>query len=450
MKWDRITTILICAAAVSLAFPFEFEVSGALLSPVDVAIYILLSISAVRYIREPEFRRRKVPYLLPLLAFLLFAIPSRLSLIEIKGVFQGAWALFRNLIEIIPLSYLIIVLADGREGRARKAVTAFLIAASLSALIGISQTVTGGRVLTGRGIYGNLKYLGIFPSYPAESQGLAREKIGSRSVITHLPGTNIFRAHGGLSSHNFFGAFLVLTIGLSFSLALYTRKTYLYIFLFLQILALSFTYSRAALLGFFLSTIIIFYLKKPHLREVIVMGLIFAALAANTVITSGLGEELRRGLLGRIGSLFIPDGEVPIELQARWHLWGLALKGITDSPTHFFFGHGSGGVEGFEMLGYKLSAHNDVLDLIYTRGVLSFLAAAVFFYFVLRDALRLFKGEGSPFVRAFALGVFAGLIGLLLTGLGQRVLGVSDTGALVLFAAGLTVSLEQARKEDSQ
>ena len=38
MKWDRITTILICAAAVSLAFPFEFEVSGALLSPVDVAI----------------------------------------------------------------------------------------------------------------------------------------------------------------------------------------------------------------------------------------------------------------------------------------------------------------------------------------------------------------------------------------------------------------------------
>jgi O-antigen ligase len=450
MKLDRITTILICVAAVSLAFPFEFEVAGALLSPIDVTIYILLLISVIKYTRKPEFRRRKVPYLIPLLAFLLFAIPSRVSLIEIRGTFQGAWALFRNLIEIIPLLYLIIVLADSGEGRARRAVTAFLIAASFSALIGVTQTVTGGRVLTGTGIYGNLKYLGIFPPYPAESQRLAREEIGKASTITHLPGMKIFRAHGGLSGHNFFGAFLVLTTGLSLSLALYTRKAYLYIFLFLQVLALSFTYSRAALLGFFLSAIIIFYFKKPHLREVFVMGLIFVALAANIIITSGLGGELRRGLVGRIGSLFIPEGEVPIALQARWHLWGLALKGITDSPAHFLFGHGSGGIEGFEMLGYRLSAHNDALDLIYTRGVLSFLAVAAFFYFVLRDALRLFRAEGSLFARAFGLGVFAGFLGLLITGLGQRILGLRDTGALVWFTAGLTVSLAQATRGESQ
>jgi O-antigen ligase len=450
MNWDRITTVLICAAAVSLAFPFEFEVMGALLSSVDIAVYGLLLLSIIRFLREPEFRKRKVPYLFPFLAFLLLAIPSRISLIEIKGVFQGAWALFRNFIEIIPLLYLILVLADGGEGRARKAVTALLIAASLCALVGITQTVTGGRVLTGRGVYGNLKYLGIFPPYPAESQGLARENIGRRSAITHLPGTKIYRAHGGLSGHNFFGAFLVLTTGLSLSLALCTRRIYLYIFLFLQILALSLTYSRAALLGFFLSTAIIFFIKKPRLREVVVMGLIFVALAGNIVITSGLGGELRRGLIGRIGSLFIPEGEVPIEFQARWRLWGLALKGIVDSPVHFILGHGSGGVEGFDMLGYRLSAHNDALDLIYTRGVLSFLAVAVFFYLVLRDSLRLFRGEGSPFARAIGLGAYAGILGLLLAGLGQRILGLRDTGALVWFVVGLTVLLVRATKGDSQ
>jgi hypothetical protein len=450
MNWERITTTLICAAAVSLAFPFEFEVMGALLTPVDIAIYSLLLLSVIRYLREPEFRKRKVPYLLPFLVFLLLAIPSRISLIEIKGVLQGAWALFRNLIEIIPLLYLILVLADGGEGRTRKAVTVLLIAASVSALVGITQTVTGGRILTGRGVYGNLRYLGISPPYPAESQGLARETIGRASVITHLPGTRIFRAHGGLSGHNFFGAFLVLTTGLSLSLALYARKAYLYILLFLQIMALSFTYSRAALLGFFLSTTVIFFLKKPRLREVIVMGLVFVALAGNIVITSSLGRKLWEDQTGRRRTLFMQKGKAPAELQARWRLWELALKGISDSPSHFFFGHGSGGVEGFEMLGYRLSAHNDVLDLIYTRGILSFIAVAVFFYFVIRDSLMLFRGGGNPFSKAIGLGAFAGFLGLLIAGLGQRIIGLRDTGALVWLVAGLTVSLARAMKGDDR
>lgn len=450
MNWNKITTILICASAVSLAFPFEFEVMGALLSPVDIAIYGLLLLSVVRFLREPEFRRRKVSYLFPFLVFLLLAIPSRIPLIEIRGVFQGAWAFFRNYIEIIPLLYLVLVLADGTEDLARKAVSALLIATSLSALVGITQTVTGGRILTGRGVYGNLKYLGLFSPYPAETQVLARENIGGASVITHLPGTKIFRAHGGLSGHNFFGAFLVLTTAISLSLALYARKTYLYILLFLQILALSLTYSRAALLGFFLSTTVVFFHKKPHFREVVVMGLGFVALAANIVITSGLGEKLWGNQIGRMRTLFMHEGEVPIELQARWRLWGLALKGISDNPAHFLFGHGSGGIEGFEMLGYRLSAHNDTLDLIYTRGVLSFLAMAVFFYFVLRDSLRLFKGVGPAFARAFGLGAFAGFLGLILAGLGQRVLGLRDTGALVWFVAGLAISLVQAMKGDDR
>jgi hypothetical protein len=441
MKWDRITTGLICAAAASLAFPFEFEVMGAVLSSVEVATLILLLFSVIRFLREPEFRKQNVPHLLPFLAFLVFAVPSRIPLIEIRGVSQGAWALFRNLVEIAPLLYLILVLARGAEGRARKAVTALLISASLSALVGISQTVTGGRVLTGTGIYGNLKYLGFFPPYPAESQALARKNIGRATWITHLPGKKIFRAHGGLSGHNFFGAFLVLTTGLSISLALYTRKTYLYVFLFLQVLALSLTYSRAAILGLFLSTAIIFFVKKPRLREVAVMGLVGLALAGNIIITSGLGGEIGRSLFGRMRALFMPGGEVPIELQTRWHLWGLTLKGISDSPAHFLLGHGTGGIEGFDVQGYKLSAHNDILDLLYSRGMLSFLGAAVFFYFAIRDSHRLSQEGKSLFARAFGLGAFAGFLGLLLTGLSQRILGVSDTGALVWFVAGLSISL---------
>jgi len=451
MNWEKITTFLICAAAVSLAFPFEFEVMDALLSPIDIIFYTLVILLAIRFYREREFRKKRPPYLFLFLAFLLLSIPSRIPLIELKGAFQGSWALFRNFIEVIPLFYLVLVLSGGREERWRKAALALLLAASISSFIGIVQTATGGRILTGTGVYGNLKYLGIFPPYPPESRVLARENIGRVSVITHVPRTNIFRAHGGLTGHNYFGAFLVLTSSLSLSLSFHYRKTLYYFLALLQVIALAFTYSRAAMLGFFLSAAIIFFLKKPRLREVAILGLLIVVLIGNLLfLPSQRADELMNGLTDRWETLLMPRGKVPFELQARWWLWSLAFKGIFDSPEHFLFGHGTGGIEGSESLGHPLTAHNDVLDLIYTRGILSVIAVAWLGFYALRDAKRLFKRERGTFAGAFGLGAFSGILGLLLTGMAQSVLNVRDTGALVWFMFGMTVVLFRATNGEDQ
>jgi hypothetical protein len=447
MKREKITTFLICAAAVSLAFPFEFEIMHAQLYPTDIIFCALVVLLAIRFYREPEYRNDKPPHLLLFLAFLLFSIPSRIPLIEIKGILQGTWTLFRNLIEVVPLFYLLLVMSNGREERWKKVVVSLLIATSFSSLIGIAQTVTGGKLLTGVGVYGNLKYLGIFPPYPSQSQALARENIGRATVITHVPRTKIFRAHGGLSRHNYFGAFLVLTTSLSMSLSFFTQKKIFYLFAVLQAAALVLTYSRAAMLGILLSLAIIFCLEKPRPRKVVIIALLMAVLIGNLILLSiQTTDGLIAGLADRWGTLINPQGKATVELEARWRLWGLALHGVFDSPRHFFFGHGRGGVEGFEFLGYRLSAHNDVLDIIYTRGILSFIAVAWLGFFILRDALRLFKREGSTFVRAYGLGAFTGLLGLLLTGMAQSVLDVRDTGALLWFVFGITVVLLKATR----
>jgi len=440
MKWEKITKYSLCLLVPTIAFRPEFEVMGAVLSPTRLLTIFLLGITFIRYLSDPKGFRIKLSYLIPFLIFLLFAIPSRIPLLKINGFAQGIWHLFRNLVELPPLIFLILVLNLKKKEQIRALIIILLIATTLSCILGIIQTASDGRYLTGIGVYGNLRYLGIFSPFPHDNQMLARQTIGKVTVITHTLVTNLFRAHGGLSIHNYFAAFLVLTLSISLSLALYKRSLFFSVLALLQCGGLALTFTRAAFVGCFVSLLIILFLRKDCIKDVVHIGLIIIILV---VSISVIRSDLMAGLIDRATSIFFNPKDAPVEVEARVTAWKTGAKGIQGTPFHLFFGHGTGGLQEFKLLGIPLTSHNDIIDIIYSRGLIAFLGIAILYVLILRGAFIVFRRERDSFYRGFGLGSFAGLIGLFIVGMNQAIIQVEDTAALVWFIFGLILSLKE-------
>lgn len=444
MNWEKVIKYGLILLVPTIAFRVEFEVMGAVLTPAMLLIIFLLGITLVRFMSEPHGFRIKLIYLIPFLVFLLFAIPSRIPLLEIKGMAQGIWHLFRNFVELTPLIFLILVLNLKKKEQIRMLVIILLVATALSCVLGIIQTASDGRYLTGIGVYGNLKYLGIFPPFPSDAQMLARENIGKASVITHTLKTELFRAHGGLSIHNYFGAFLVLTLSICLSLALHKRSIFFSIISFFLFGGLALTFTRSAYIGCFFSLLIILFLRKDWIKDIVHIGLIGMVVIISIAV---IRSDLIGGLMDRTMTILFNPEKAPIEVEGRITAWKTGVEGIPETPFHLLFGHGTGGLEEFKILGIPLTSHNDVIDIIYARGLIAFFGIAILYIFILRDAFLVFRREDESFYRGFGLGAFAGLIGLLIVGINQTIFHVEDTAALVWFIFGLIVSLKEIDKE---
>ncbi len=437
---DRLTKFVLVLLAFFIAFRIEFEIKGASLAPVELMLIFLLGITAYRFIRSPEDFDFKRIHLIPFLIFLLFAIPSRIPLLEVHGLFQGIWHLFRNFIELIPLMYLVLIFNLKGKEQIRSLVLILLTASGLSALIGIMQTFSQGLFLTGQGVYGNLNYLGIFPPYPQDAHILARYNIGNVTIVTHTPFFDVFRATGGLNFHNYFGVFLVITSTISLSLALYKRNIWLAGLALVQFLGLAVSYSRAAYAGLFLSIIVLLFLRKKWLRDLIVVGLLLILVVG---ILQLAYPEVFDAFTYRAYTIVNTPFDPPQEMEARLLTWKSSLHGTLEFWFYFFFGHGTGALVDVEFLGQKLTTHNDILDILYARGLFSFIGWLILLVVVLKDGFRFFRNEDDPFFKGLAAGSFAGILGVLLAGLNQSVLHVEETGILIWFIFGIIVFLRR-------
>lgn len=446
MNWEKITTCSLFLLVLSIVFRIEFEVMGALLTPTMLLIFILFGVTFIRYLSNPKGFQIKPIYLIPLLIFLLFAIPSRISLLRISGISQGIWHLFRNFVEPLPLIFLIVILNVKKKERIRLIIIILLIATSLSCVMGIIQTASDGKYLTGIGVYGNLNFLGIYPPFPLEAQKLARKTIGRVTVITHTLGTNLFRAHGGLSNHNYLAAFLVLTLSITLSLALYKRNLLFSILALIQCAGLAFTFTRAAFIGCSLSIFIILLLRNDWIKDMIHVGLLTLVLM---ISISAVRPDLMRGLTDRALSIFFNPKSPPIAVEYRYSAWETGIEGILESPFSILFGHGTGGLEKFNLLGIPLTSHNDIIDILFTRGLISFLGIAILYIVILKDAFSIFRHENESFFKGLGLGFFTGLIGLLIVGINQAILQVKVNGALIWLIFGMIVALKELEKVET-
>jgi len=443
MNWDKIVKYSLFLLVPTIAFRIEFEIMGAVLSPTELIIIFLLGITFVRYLSNPKDYCIKLIYLIPFLIFLVFAIPSRIPLLNVQGGAQGIWHIFRNFVELLPFVFLILTLNLKKKKQIKLLIVVLLIFTTISCALGIIQTASDGKYFSGIGVYGNLKYLGIFPPFPSDAQMLARKNIGRVTVITHTLGTRLFRAHGGLSIHNYLGAFLVLTLSISLSLALYKRSLLFSVLTILQFAGLAFTFTRSAYIGCFCAIFVILLMRKDWIKDIIQIGALIIVLLISIIV---IRSDLMSGVSDRALSIFFNPKNPPVEVKGRLTAWEVGFKGIAETPFSLFFGHGTGGLKYFTLTGIPLTSHNDALDIIFSRGLISFLGIAILYILMLKDALYVFRKDNKSFFKGFSLGIFAGLIGLLVVGINQNILQVKDTGVLIWLIFGLMVSLKGLEK----
>lgn len=413
-----------------IPFRIEFEVYGAILSPLDLIVYFLFLLSIIKYFLLPKKVNGK--YLILFSMFYLLSIPFKILLLHPKGLLQGIWHIFRNIFEPLPLIFLVIILNVRDKKTLKKAILILLTFSAISSIIGIIQTVSGGRYLTGIGVYGNFKFLGIYPPFPPDSDPLGKEHLGKISSITHVPNTDIFRAHGGLNRHNYFAAFLVLVATITFSLAL-SGSWKLYCFFILQITALIFTFTRAAYVGFFFSLIFFFFLKNPFGK---LFKYIFSFVTFILILFILVPMDFKKHIFHRFETIL--NATQTIEMKARFRAYEITIKEIEKNPI---IGHGGGGIKKFEIMGYPLSPHNDILDIIYSRGFIVFFIIYFMYLFILRDSFKIWKRTRDSLIRGYSLGFFCGFLGILITGLAQPIVTVPDTSALIWLTIGISVSI---------
>ncbi len=437
MNFKKISRTLFYLMIALLPFRIGFEFYQISIFPLEIIIYILSYLTIINYLFAPKKQGRA--YLSIFLLYYLLSIPSKLQLLSPKDFIQGTWHIIRNIFEPLPLIFPLILLNFNDKRKIKKAVFILIAFTSISAAIGIVQTLSGGKFLTGIGVYGNFRYLGIYPPLASDYDPLGKEHLGKESVLTHVPNTKIFRAHGGLTRHNYFGAFLILVTTVTLSLAV-SRKFLFYIAFLLQFAALGMTFTRAAYVGFAVALIFLFILKassKKFLSIAILSGIMII------IFLSFLPPDINKQVLGRFASIINPEDT--IEMQERLRAFDICIREIEKKP---FFGHGGGGLEGFSIDGYRLTSHNDVLETIYTRGIFVFLIIYSFYFLLLGDALILWKSGNDTFTKGFAVGYFSGFMGLLVTGIAQPILMINDTSGLVWLSMGLIAASKMANNSE--
>lgn len=416
-----------------IPFKIVFEISEIVISPLEIIIYILIYLTIISYLLRP--RKTNKIFLFMFLLFYLLTIPSKLQLLEPKNFVQGIWHITKNVLEPLPLVFLLIPLNFQDKKRIKKAVLILILSMTIASGIGIIQTLSGGRYLTGIGVYGNFRYLGIYPPLPSDSDPLGKEYLGKVSIFTHVPYTDIFRAHGGLTRHNYFGAFLVLGSIITLSLAL-TGKHLLFLAFLIQSLALAMTFTRAAYIGFTVSLFLLFIFETPW-KRILNISMAIGMITLFFLYLAPL--DINKQLGNRFATIFKPKDAV--EMKERLRAYEICLKEIEKKP---FFGHGGGGLEGFEINGYRLTSHNDILEIIYTRGTIAFIIIYFLYLLILKEALMIRKRAKDVFAKKFAAGYFSGFIGIIITGIAQPILMVPDTSALIWLTMGFIVAIKES------
>lgn len=427
--------IKVCLYIIMVLTPFrvEFEIFKAVISPLELIIYLLFFLTIKRLFLSLRTLNIKFTYLWLFSVFYLFSILSKIYVLEPESFLQGAWHIFKNLLDPFPLICIIIIFNMDTK-TIKKAIFILIIFTTLSSLVGIVQTLTNGKYLTGVGVYGKFKFLGIYPPLPSDFDPLGKLHLGKVSIVTHLPNSNVFRAHGGLAKHNCFGAFLVLISLITLSVALNNNYKLFFTFL-IQLLALTFTFSRSAYIGFLISIFLLSLVLKSLKKLFYIMIII---LIYFMILVSFVPHDIRKQVIYRFETIF--KAHEQIEVQARENLFKICVNEILKKPL---LGHGTGGVRGFEIGGYPLTCHNDILDILYTRGVIVFITIYFLYILTLIDALTVWKKETDHKLGGYAIGFFWGFIGILVTGLAQSILLIKDTAPIVWVSIGMIVSMKK-------
>jgi len=421
--------------AFTIPFRFEYELADARLNLTELLALLLVALVLSRSFVKREFSWVTLPYKGILSVYLVCVLVAHAYGPEIEGIAQGIWHLYKNAIAL-PLLYFVVFASIKSRRQVKIAAGVLIVATALSSIVGSVQTFSGGRYLTGHGANGNLRYLGILSRYPSEDIFLYSLLARGPSYV---PGTDIFRAHGGLTNHINFGAFLSTVLLLTLSLFLYSRslknQVLLGVSIILMVGCLLFTFSRAAWVASAASSLLMISLmrKTKTFLFVVMIGLTFLMLVL--ILLPIVTEILPPFFLGRTTSILTP-GQTP-EMQGRFAAWRQALRWIEGRPL---LGMGTHKVKGTIMGHTVPSSHNIFLDVAYTQGLIALGSLLLLLYMFAKDALCLHNRSDSRYFQGLGLGILGGLAAFVIAGMFSSLLAYLDTAGLFWFVAGLLVA----------
>lgn len=229
----------------------------------------------------------------------------------------------------------------------------------------------------------------------------------------------------------FISSFLVLMIPLSFASFIFTKSAYekfLYVLLMIDmILALLCTMARSSWLGVSVSFVIV----ASMFREKIVtakkwfLGIMLVLILAMFVPSDWHGETKPFGfyVINRVSSIFSIEKSDDAAYQ-RFLIWASAWDIAKQNPV---FGSGWGL---FEMLypfyqqrylihpkltqrTHANNAHNIVLENLSQMGIVGLGIFLWFIFCIIKFGMHQVKNQSGDFQKTLAVGIFAGIIGML-------------------------------------
>jgi O-antigen ligase len=383
--WALVVLLLFFAS-----FEFKTEISGISISLTSIIIWAIFFIAIVRTALAPsQIRINKIYLFFPWLLLVIFAIISfSLGDGNIRGLIQGIWASFRNIELLLIYPIMMQVIRDKND--AIKLLKYIVYGLSLASIIGVIQTVSGGRLLSGLSANGNHRYLGLFYPTPFDPANVSWQ-LG-----------DLFRAHGPSSAPNMFASIinLAVLICLAFLMnaQLSSKNKIIWIsFLFINLLGLVLSMSRTGWVALFLSVLFVFLIySKFSLKQIAKFILIFSIPAVLGVTAIAMLSDT---FLDRIATILNPFES--LEVQGRIEVWNVVIQEIQNKPL-VGWGTDRVNVSKIYLWGDNppiISPHNLFLSLSYQYGLVYFFVTMFFMFRLFWHGIKFIIYSNDNFVK---------------------------------------------------
>ena len=273
---------------------------------------------------------------------------------------------------------------------------------------------------------------------------------GSRIVISTLPKNSFFYSPffhiiGLFGSHLTFGGYyaMISFLGLALTSIAYrehSKKTWIYLFgTIIIIFSVYGSFSRAAWAGFIGGLLTYCYLKLKNKKLIIIVLLIFFLCGLLMYFSVS-------GFRNKVNTLKDFKG------SPRWECWRVALRMMKDHPIigignknyHVYYDDYANPDDKWRFRGHP---HNDYFSIHLTSGILGLLGYLMIWFLLLKNSVKFIReNRKDNYLFNAMIGLTAGVVSLLVAGLGQNYFTDSETSMLLWFFTGLIIVLYYSDK----
>lgn len=430
MRW-RLTLfeLILLIGLIGLLLPWPFQIGPGQISSADLSA-LLFGLALGTVALSTGSPRLSLGLLLTLLVFLLWQMWSTAAWLAHpygRGPVQLIWHIYKNVWIFLPMA-LMGVMIGGASDRTRRMFAHLVIGLSaVSAAIGLLQTLTGGRMLSG--LLTNERFLGLLTPLPGDLKAsllrdMALANMAGNESIFIGP---VFRAHGPFLHPNPYSSMLAAAAAFTLAYAFPPGQAAQRRFVVALAVIIAAMLASIGIAGYTAVLAVIGYTvltRTPALLHALrrPQTIVIGALAA-VVLVGGIAslpqwsDRLPAPLAQRLNRLVRPDQSGGF--NGRFAAWSVVLQRIEDSPVF-----GTGRPVTLREAGWlpsdtALGAHNAHLVVALYTGLPGLLLYLLLLSLFLRASWVASRRLASPDDRTLAFACHLLVVALAVVGIAQ-------------------------------